>query len=235
MAGAAYGVRARSSQLFGHSVYRGRSCRPSVALTFDDGPSEGSPALLEYLAAQQVKATFFQCGMNVMRHPAIARDIHLAGHEIGNHTFTHARLCPRLSRKPNLLSPAMIYAELSSTQEIIQAETGTVPTLFRAPYGLRWVGLGRAQRRLNLMGVMWTVIGHDWEWPGHRVTEFVLGKVAPGGIVCLHDGRDIRPQPDISETLAAVKRIVPALKERGYSFETVSELMKPDRARQLAG
>ncbi len=228
--GAAYGVRGRSSQLFGPSIYRGRGKRKSIALTFDDGPSEGSLALIDYLEEQQVKATFFQCGMNVRRHPEIARRIYAAGHEIGNHTYSHARLCPRISRKPNLLSPESIYRELSQAQQAIRSETGVNPTLFRAPYGLRWVGLAEAQRSLNLLGVMWTVIGHDWEWPAPRIAKLVLRKSNPGGIICLHDGRDIQPKPDISQMLIAIREIIPALKAKGYFFETVSELLKPDRA-----
>jgi peptidoglycan/xylan/chitin deacetylase (PgdA/CDA1 family) len=166
--------------------------------------------------------------MNVSRHPGVARDVHAGGHEIGNHTYGHARLCPRFSRKPNLLTPAAIYKELARAQDVILSETGVAATLFRPPYGMRWLGLGSAQRRLNLLGVMWTVIGHDWEWPARRVTDFVLRETNPGGIICLHDGRDVRPHPDLSETLTAVKEIVPVLKDRGYCFETVSELLTPD-------
>lgn len=233
--GAAYGVRGRSSQLFGPSVYRGRGKRKSIALTFDDGPSEGSLTLVDYLEEQQVRATFFQCGMNVRRHPEIARSIHAAGHEIGNHTYSHARLCPRISRKPNLLSPESIYSELSRAQEAIRSETGVNPTLFRAPYGLRWIGLAEAQRRLSLLGVMWTVIGNDWKWPAQRIAKLVLRKSDPGGIICLHDGRDIQPKPDISETLLAIREIIPALKDKGYSFETVSELVKQDMTCRITG
>jgi peptidoglycan-N-acetylglucosamine deacetylase len=107
---------------------------------------------------------------------------------------------------------------------------GVTPSLFRAPYGLRWYGLGSAQKRLRLLGVMWTVIGHDWEWPGHRVAEYVLRRAAPGGIFCLHDGRDIQPWPDVSEMMSAVRHIVPTLQHQGYSFETVSQLLRPDSA-----
>lgn len=219
-----YGVCGRSARLFGDSVYRGTGCRQSIALTFDDGPAPGSLGLAEYFEREGVKATFFQCGMNVLRHGGIARELHGAGHEIGNHTFSHRRLCPRVGWQPNILSPQMIYRELAETQRILEGETGVVPRWFRAPYGMRWYGLGKAQRRLGLTGVMWTVIGHDWEWSGDRVADYVLDRASAGGIVCLHDGRDTRANPDIGETLRAVKRIVPALKDRGYSFETVSEI-----------
>jgi peptidoglycan-N-acetylglucosamine deacetylase len=220
-----YGVHGKSSQLFGPSVCRGRSSRRSIALTFDDGPSEGSLPVLEYLHSQQIRATFFQCGLNVLRHPDIARMISASGHEIGNHTYSHARLCPRLGWQVNWKSPAAVAEEFSLAQHIIRSEVGVRPKLLRAPYGLRWNGMRQIQRQLDLLGVMWTVIGHDWEWPAEQVAQHVIREASRGGIICLHDGRDIRPNPDISETLKAVHQIVPVLKDQGYSFDTVSELL----------
>ncbi len=118
-AGLAYGVRGRSAQLFGPSSFRGAGQRRSVALTFDDGPSEGTLRLLEYLARENVPATFFLCGANVARLGRVARQVAEAGHEIGNHTYTHRRLCPRLSRSPNLLGAAEVLHEFASAQELI--------------------------------------------------------------------------------------------------------------------
>jgi peptidoglycan/xylan/chitin deacetylase (PgdA/CDA1 family) len=222
-----YGAASRSSQLFGPSVYRGDGSRKSIALTFDDGPSEGSLHLIDYLAAERIPATFFQCGKNVEHYPAIARTIYEMGHEIGNHTYSHPRLSPRISWQVQYRSPAFIETELSRTQHIIEAEIGSRPTLMRAPYGLRWYGLAAAQQKLGLLGVMWTVIGRDWEWPAYAIADLVLKRSSPGGIVCLHDGRDIQPKSDISQTLKALRRIVPELKDAGYSFETVSSLIQP--------
>ena len=221
-----YGVKGKSSQIFGPSVYRGTRSRRVIALTFDDGPSEGTVELLSYLAEQKVVATFFQCGMNVSRHPAVARAVAQAGHEIGNHTFSHPRLAPRIGWKLNLKSPGSIFEEFAKTQDIIYAESGARPVLLRAPYGMRWYGMRAMQKRLGLLGVMWTVIGHDWEWPASEVANLILSKATPGGIVCLHDGRDVRPSPDIRETLQAVQQLVPVLKDRGYGFETVSQLIR---------
>lgn len=162
------------------------------------------------------------------RNPEIARRVRDEGHEIGNHTYTHARLCPQISRKPNLRTPRNIYRELAMTQEVLERVLGIAPTLFRPPYGLRWWGLGKAQRRLGLLGVLWTVIGHDWEWPAERIAEHVLANVSPGGILCLHDGRDIRESVDLSEMLRALHLIVPILRAEGYRFETVSQILTRD-------
>ena len=108
---------------------------------------------------------------------------------------------------------------------MIQGETGVTPMLLRAPYGFRWLGLREVQERLLLLGVMWTVIGFDWRWPAEKISEYVLRKSSPGGIVCLHDGRGAEVRPYIGNTLEAVREIVPRLRDQGYRFETVSALL----------
>ena len=215
----AYAVRGRSSSFFGPSVYRGNPDRPSIALTFDDGPSESTPALLEILERHHVTATFFMCGKNVERLPEVARSVADAGHEIGNHTDSHPRL--------DFRSPDFIYRELAGAQEKILRHTGATPRLFRAPYGVRWFGLKTAQERLGLLGVMWGTIGRDWKWPAPRVAKLFLDRARNGHIYCLHDGRTTELAPDIGTTLAAVEAMIPALKERGLRFETVSQILCP--------
>jgi len=216
----AYAVRGRSSAFFAPSVYHGNVTRPSLALTFDDGPSESTPALLEVLAGHQVPATFFMCGKNVRRCPAIARAVAAAGHEIGNHSDSHPRL--------HFRSPEFIYRELALAQETIRTTTNTVPRLFRAPYGARWFGLRHAQQRLGLLGVMWTVIGHDWRWPTRRIAQLLIRSARNGAIFCLHDGRTVQRAPDIQATLDAVEYVIPVLKDRGFQFETVSQILCPN-------
>jgi peptidoglycan-N-acetylglucosamine deacetylase len=214
-----YAVRGRSSHVFGPSIYHGVRTRPSIALTFDDGPSESTPALLELLAEHKVRATFFMCGKNVRRCPAIARQVAAQGHEIGNHTDSHPRL--------HLHLPEFIYRELAIAQETIHLNTGVMPRLFRAPYGVRWFGLRYAQQRLALTGVMWTILGRDWRWPARRVSRLLIRRASNGAIICLHDGREVRRTPDIRTTLDAVEVAIPALKERGFQFETVSQILCP--------
>jgi peptidoglycan/xylan/chitin deacetylase (PgdA/CDA1 family) len=214
---AAYGSVARNSQIFGPSVYRGPGTRRSIALTFDDGPSESTPDLLDYLGKEGVIATFFQCGMNVKRLPHVAGQVAAGGHQIGNHSYSHPKL-PFKSRE-------FINWEFSETQQVIQAETGVAPMLLRAPYGFRWLGMREVQERLLLLDVMWTVIGFDWRWPAARVSDHVMRHRSPGGIVCLHDGRGVSVRPDIANTLEAVREIVPRLRDEGYKFETVNSVL----------
>ena len=87
----AWAARGKSSSLFAPSVWRGPRSRHAIALTFDDGPSESTPRILELLAAHSTRATFFMCGANVARLPAIARAAAAAGHEIANHSYSHSR------------------------------------------------------------------------------------------------------------------------------------------------
>jgi peptidoglycan/xylan/chitin deacetylase (PgdA/CDA1 family) len=75
------------------------------------------------------------------------------------------------------------------------------------------------------MGVMWTVIGLDWKLAAPRIAERVLSRVRDGAIVCLHDGRGTLRDPDVRPTIEAARKIIPSLLEKGYHFETVSQLI----------
>jgi peptidoglycan/xylan/chitin deacetylase (PgdA/CDA1 family) len=215
----AHAVRGRSSRVFGPSVWRGSPGRKAIALTFDDGPGESTPVLLETLREFGAPATFFQCGANIRRLPGIAREVQAAGHEIGNHSDTHALSCFRTA--------SFIQDDFARAQQTIEETLGVTPSLMRAPLGARWFGYRAMQERLGLLGVMWTVIGLDWKLPAQAICDRVLKAAGNGAIVCLHDGRGCNPRPDVNETLEAVKRILPALLERGYHFETVSQILCP--------
>jgi peptidoglycan/xylan/chitin deacetylase (PgdA/CDA1 family) len=218
-AGAAWAVRGRSSAVFGPSAWRGSRGRKSIALTFDDGPSPGSLKIAQLLYFQNIRATFFQCGVNVERHPEITRDLAGAGHEIGNHSYSHPN-CALRNRH-------FIHREFARAQHAIQSAAGVTPKLVRAPYGCRWFGFAQMQERLGLRGVMWSIIGRDWKLPADAIAARILSRVKPGDIICLHDGRATLANPDVSNTVEALQRIVPALKETGYHFETVTELLCP--------
>lgn len=214
-----YAVRVPSSSLLAPSVCHGSSTRPALALTFDDGPSESTPELLEILARHGVPATFFQCGANVRRLPHVSREVAAAGHEIGNHTDTHPRLY--------LQSPQFVYRELAAAQETIERTIGVPPRLFRAPYGARWFGLRQTQQRLGLLGVMWTTLALDWKWPERRIIQRLLQGSRNGAIFCLHDGRRLQSGPDIRATLGAVREVLPKLMEQGFHFERVTDILCP--------
>jgi len=124
-------------------------------------------------------------------------------------------------------SPRFIHDEMARAQETIQEVTGVTPRWFRAPYGVRWFGVGRAQRKLGLRGVMWTTLGRDYRWPADRVSDELTGHALNGAIFCLHDGRVTAPRPDIRVTIEAVERAVPRIRERGLSFQTLTQMLCP--------
>jgi peptidoglycan-N-acetylglucosamine deacetylase len=219
LAASAWAVRGRASEVFAPSIWRGPRDRPTLALTFDDGPSEYTPQVLDILNRYSIPSTFFQCGANVERLPEIARQVLAAGHVIGNHTHTHPPLYLR--------SPRFIHQEISRAQQSIRRHTGAAPEWFRAPFGARWFGLREAQRSLGLTGVMWTVIGYDWKLTADGVVDRVARGAANGAILCLHDGRELQVKPDIGVTVEALRRLLPILLDRGYKFETLGRLLCP--------
>ncbi len=151
-----------------------------IALTFDDGPSEWTPPILDILAEHHAKATFFVCGTNILGNADTLRRVHDDGHEIGNHTTNHPNLA--------VLTDPHVRAELAETAAMVHAVTGVMPAVWRAPY-LRVpphvpVGLGVGTH------VAATVIPEDWNEPSPQViADRVLRDAVDGSVVLLHDGR----------------------------------------------
>jgi peptidoglycan/xylan/chitin deacetylase (PgdA/CDA1 family) len=213
---AAWSVRGRSSQVFAPSVWRGDRTVPRIALTFDDGPSPWTGAILDLLGEYGAKGTFFQIGVEASRSPELARRASREGHEIGNHTFSHQALYAK--------TPGGVYGEVAGGQRVLSEIHGRPPRWFRAPYGCRWFGLRKAQREQGLTGVMWTCLGLDWKLPAQQVAARVLAHAANGAIICLHDGQAGRSNPDCRATVGALKVLLPALRDRQFDFATVSEV-----------
>lgn len=214
-----WAVRGRSSQVFGPGSWRGPTGRRSIALTFDDGPSAATLEILDILSGYKTPATFFQCGTNVLRTPEITRAVAAAGHEIGNHSHTHPNFA--------FANAGKVRDEFARAQTAISDACGTRPRVMRPPYGVRWFGFREMQERLGLHSVMWTVIGLDWKLDARAIASRVINAATEGCIICLHDGTGITANPDKSQTIEAVRRIVPALMQQGYHFETVSQLLCP--------
>lgn len=216
--GLAWAVRGKSSSLLAPSVWKGPRSRRAIALTFDDGPSESTPRILELLADHNARATFFMCGANAARLPAIARQAAEAGHEIGNHGYHHSRF--------DFRAREFMRVDMQDAQQVISAASGVTPVLFRAPYGVRWFGLGAVQRELGLTGVMWSAIGLDWKLPPEKVAKRLLASARNGAIFCLHDGREKVENPDVKSTLGALAILLPELRKKGFDLVTVTELLR---------
>jgi peptidoglycan/xylan/chitin deacetylase (PgdA/CDA1 family) len=177
-----------------------------VALTFDDGPSPYTDRLLKYLAAYHAHATFFVVGQNVVMRPGVVRRTVQAGHEIGNHSWSHRDL--------TRLSPAGVRADLTRTDRAIQKAAGVTPTLVRPPYG----AFNRIVRRQAVRPlVLWDVDTLDWLYRNSmHVTRAAVRPARPGSIILFHD---IRPT-----TVQAIPRVLKRLSKRGFHFVTVTQL-----------
>jgi len=213
----AWAVRGRSARLLAPSVWRGPRTRRAIALTFDDGPSESTQALLALLAQHRAKATFFVCGHHARRLPHVIRQAVREGHEIGNHTDMHDALYLRGAN--------FILEQMARAQNSIELIAGLKTKLFRPTYGARWFGMREAQRKLGMICVMWTAIAQDWILDGPSIADRLGKRTKPGAIFCLHDGRDLQHNPDIHATLQALELLLPQWSAAGYEIVTVSELL----------
>lgn len=197
-------------------VRAGAAHRRLIALTFDDGPSPYTPAIVAELVRLHVPATFFIVGQQLRYFAAGLRDEIRHGFAIGDHTENHPPLA--------LLSPALQYFQIHAAAVQITRLGAPFPRLFRPPYAVYDAQTFAILRRLHMLMVMWSVDPRDWTRPGVAViVRRVLADARPGAIVELHDGGG-----DRSQTLAALPAIVAGLRRRGYEFVTVPQLLVSD-------
>lgn len=212
---------ARGYQLFGELYSRVQTAEKVVALTFDDGPTEGAlRTLLPALRKRQVRATFFVIGAQLERHPELGRALADQGHEIGNHSYSHARMVFK--------SPAFVREELSRTDALIRQAGYSGEIHFRPPNGKKLVILPYLLSREGRATIMWDVEpDSDPGTAGNtgRIVSETLSHVRPGSIILLHV-----MYKSGGPSLEAVPQIIDSLKARGYGFMTVSELIGSKRA-----
>ncbi|GAA3124193.1 hypothetical protein GCM10010466_13840 [Planomonospora alba] len=180
-----------------------------VALTFDDGPGEHTASLLDTLAEHRARATFFVIGETVAAGDG--RDLRRMvadGHELGNHSWSHADLAA--------LPEDGIADELRRTQEAVRRVTGVRMVFMRPPYGATDDRVAATSRREGLAQILWNVDTLDWlERDGPSLLRRA-GAAEPGSIVLMHDIH--------RETVEAVPRLLKDLAARGYTSVTLSEL-----------
>lgn len=190
-----------------------------VALTFDDGPNGAYTAdVLDVLAEEDVRATFFVVGRAAVEQPALLERMHRAGHAIGNHTWSHAHL--------NVRTRAAIASELERTDDVIFAVTRQRSRLVRPPFGARSGFVLRVLRELGYTCVLWSVpFAREWEQPdAATIARRILARTKDGAVIALHDGDRGRPS-NRGHLPRAVRSIVRGLRERGLGFVTVPEMI----------
>lgn len=186
-----------------------------IALTFDDGPHPVyTEEILDILAEYHAKATFFCIGVNAAAYPEQVQKILSAGHEIGNHTYDHENL--------QKVDAAGVKAEILGMENALLPVTENMPVLLRPPGGLYSDAVCQTAAALDYDVILWSVDTRDWAHTAvEEIVENVLTNTGPGDIILFHDGiAGLSPTPE------ALRRILPILVERGYSFCTVSELLE---------
>ena len=184
-----------------------------VALTFDDGPGPHTDRLLQVLAADDARATFFVVGEKVAANPAAARRIADAGMELGNHTWSHPDL--------TTLSAPEVATQLRSTTDVIAQATGQRPRLMRPGFGMINEAVLAEVGRQGMAAVNWDVVPYDWindtDLAASRAV--LMEQIEPGSVVLLHD--------TFASTVDLVHQFLPVLRANGYHPVTVSEMLGP--------
>ena len=207
---------ARTFQFFGQIIPRVSTTQNVVALTFDDGPTQdATDSILSVLDQQLVHATFFVTGAELDKNLAEGKKIVAAGHELGNHTYSHERMV--------LVTPSFVKQEIERTDQLIRAAGYQGEIHFRPPYGKKLFALPYYLSRAGRKTIMWDVEPDSYAEiaaDSDKIAEYVLSKTQPGSIIILHVMYHSR-----SESLKAVPKIIEGLRAQGYSFKTVSELL----------
>ena len=191
-------------------IYSVQREEPLVALTFNCAwETNDIPQLLDLLEKENIKATFFLVGQWVERYPDSVRQIAAAGHEIGNHSYSHVDF---VGEQENI-----ILQQMDKTAALIRDLTGTSPGLARVPSGSYDSRVIRLLRRQGYEVIQWDVDSVDWQKPpADEMTRKVVENVQNGSIVLFHSGADT--------TMEALPDVIAGLREKGYRFTTVGNL-----------
>jgi chitin deacetylase len=183
-----------------------------IALTFDDGPSEGTEQVLDILKQYNVQATFFMSGVNVKRSPELARQVVAAGHAIGNRGWNHSL------GNSSSIDPSH---EIGDTAKLLHEVTGARTALYRPADGQLNNQLVSYAQQQQYAIALWSVDSQDVLVAAPLVLDNVLRNVRPGRIILMHDGQGGRQ----AATVQVLPQLIMALKQQGYRFVTVSDLL----------
>jgi peptidoglycan/xylan/chitin deacetylase (PgdA/CDA1 family) len=211
-----------ASRLFGQSLVAGPD-PAEIALTYDDGPNDPYTwQLMDVLARQQVRATFFVIGRYVRRKPEIIRALRAAGHEVGCHTMTHPKLM--------YMGERHIRAEIADAAALIEDAMGARVRLFRPPFGSRNPALFRVTRELELRPALWNVNTRDWKANSPAEIEARMHdgvernqRRRRGSNILMHDGSHLEMGTDRRRTVNATANMLGAMTRNGMRFVTLDQ------------
>jgi peptidoglycan-N-acetylglucosamine deacetylase len=209
-------MNSRTFQFFGGIVNRVDTDKKVVALTFDDGPSYKTDTILSILKANDVKVTFFLIGSEVKKHLEESKKLILAGHEIGNHTYSHNRMVFK--------SFSYIKNEIEETDSLIKSMGYEDTIQFRPPNGKKLVLLPYYLKQHNRKTIMWDLEPNsvpEINSSSEKIVKYVVDNTKPGSIILLHAMND-----DTGNTINSISGIIRGLKDKGFEFKTVNELIE---------
>lgn len=209
-----------ATQEYGHVYCRNSANTRKIALTFDDGPHPRyTEEILNILEEYNIRATFFIIGVNAENYPENLKRILDSGCEIGNHTYSHARI--------NKMNRVEIQQEIKQCEQTIFRLTGYRPSLFRPPEGVMSDTLSDVIKEMQYNIVLWSIDTLDWAMnPSSRICQTVTDQLKGGDIILMHDYVS-----GGNTTCQALKKMIPLLLAKGYEFVTVSELINGDYAK----
>ncbi|WP_202709827.1 polysaccharide deacetylase family protein [Sporosalibacterium faouarense] len=210
-------MNSRTFQLMGEIIQKADTEEKVVAITFDDGPTDNTDSILKILNDADIKATFFLTGKSIEENPEETKKIVTAGHELGNHTYSHKRMVFK--------SPSFIKEEINKTDKLIREAGYKGEIHFRPPNGKKLVFLPYYLNKKDKKTIMWNIepdsypeIAKDKD----KIVKFINDNIEPGSIILLHVMYDTEER----KSLESIKDIILNLKEKGYEFKTVSDLLK---------
>ncbi|WP_026580912.1 polysaccharide deacetylase family protein [Bacillus sp. J33] len=182
-----------------------------IALTFDDGPSpKVTPLILDILKEHKAKATFYMLGSQAQFYPTVASRVAEEGHEIGNHSDSHADL--------SSLREKQIRKEIEEASAKIKEASGQLPSTVRPPYGAMNEDVKKIAEATGTPLILWSVDSLDWKSRNaSSIHKVVMNNAVPGSIVLMHDIH--------MPTAEALPELLKSLKKEGYEFITVSQLL----------
>jgi chitin deacetylase len=204
--------KSRTFQFFGEIVPRVETNQKVVALTFDDGPTEYTREVLNTLKEKNIKATFFVMGSELEKRPQIGEAIAMAGHELGNHSYSHQRMWFR--------SQSFIANEIEKTNTLIRNTGYKGDIYFRPPYSKKLFGLPWYLSQHNIKTIMVDVEPDTYGSESDFLVKYTLENTKPGSIILLHPNC-----VTCTGQREAIGKIIEDLQAKGYQFVTVSELL----------
>ena len=212
---AAHGTWHRNSSIFGSVLSRLPGDELIASITFDDGPNpRATPVILDVLAREDVKATFFVLGRHADRWPELVRRMADEGHQLGNHGYWHRKLHRR--------TPGYVRDDLTRGAEAIERASGIRPRHFRAPHGFRNPWVTPIARSLGEATIGWSLGVWDSALPGtDEIVRRAMSGMRRGSILLLHDGDGYDAEGDRMQTAQALPEIIAGLRSRGFRFVTL--------------